>query len=472
MTLRNVVKSLLVAMTIVCLGACSESYPGLDFDHTQGHDGITNQDSWSEKTPIMVFVNEQDIFTVKTRGLGAFDNNDTLNPIKLYNSTFQVFAFRDGYYTENSIDVLKEPTDFRYYTDSCKYDIPAGFGNFLDKDNATCLLDGRYYNQGLNLYLRAEGKGLLHTSKEGDEEPEFFYSSVHQKVPFNFFAYYLDDAVIDNSISSRTKDGIAYRIELDGTQDLMCGGSKSLSKAIAQAESNDEKDRDPSNIRGVWQTLNKEDKDIIRNIGGYCTYAAHRNIHPAIEMKHLLTQLTFHAYPGDETSNRIRITGVGVKSRYKGTLTVAARNTDEVGFTPDNDRRTLYLHERSDGQTKCPPLKEEGYNVPFDESMDKDWKKRPSVDIGSSLLLPPDSLYTLYIEYDEKIPTYEGEKEPPYIKMKPLEYVLRPTTGPIFEKGHIYPVNIVIYGSQDIKVYVSIEGWKEGDDIDLDDPEQ
>ena len=321
MTLRNVVKSLLVVMTIVCLGACSESYPGLDFDHTQGHDGITNQDSWSEKTPIMVFVNEQDIFTVKTRGLGAFETDDTAKAARLENSTFYVFAFRDGHYTQSSIPALKEPTDFKWYFNATNG--PAGY---FDNDQATCLLDGTDFNKGLPLYLRPKGQGLLHTSKEGDEEPEFFYSSVHQQVPFNFFSYYIDDIVPSQVI--RDKTGISLKMEIDGSQDVMCGAAPNLLDEIRKGKKDN-----------VWSVLSADEKRTIENIGGYCAFAAHRGLHPMINMTHQLTQLKFEAYPGDESSNNITITGISVESKYKGALMVAANDVENVGFKFDEDRR-------------------------------------------------------------------------------------------------------------------------------------
>ena len=243
MTRRNVVKTLLVAMTIACLGACSESYPGLDFDHTQEHGAITSQDSWSNKTAIKVFVNEQDLFTVKTRGLGPFETDDTAKATRLSNSTFYVFAFRKGHYTQSSIPALKDPTNYKWY-----YNATNGPAGYYDTEQATCLLDGPDFYKGLPLYLRPQGKGLLHTTKEGEEEPEFFYSSVHQQVPYNFFSYYIDNIVPSQVIRDET--GISFKMEIDGTQDVMCGGAPDLLDEINKGKKDN-----------VWNSLSNDEKN-------------------------------------------------------------------------------------------------------------------------------------------------------------------------------------------------------------------
>lgn len=464
MTQRNVVKSLLVVMTAAFLGACSESYPGLEFDHSQGQNGITNQDTWSEKTPIMVFVNEQDLFTVKTRGLGPFETNDTTKATRLQNSTFHVFAFRDGQFTQSNIPALNSPTNFKWYFNATNG--PAGY---FDTEQATCLLDGPDFNKGLPLYLRPQGNGLLHASKAGDEEPEFFYSSVHQQVPYNFYSYYIDDIVPSQVIRDET--GIHFKMEIDGSQDVMCGAAPNLLDEIR----NGKKDN-------VWNTLNNDEKRTIENIGGYCAFTAHRDIHPMINMTHQLTQLKFEAYPGDASSNNITITGISVKSKYKGTLTVAARDVKEVGFKfDDKDSLYLALRDSADGKTPLPPLKE--YKVNYTEEMkDIKWYNRPKICIGSSLLLAPDSIYTLRINYKELVTHTIGSSTPELID-RHIDYTLKPPAtsmsktpdgnGFWFAPGVVYPIQIAIYGAQAFEIYANIEGWKESDKpIQLDDPDQ
>ena len=460
---RSVVKSLLVVMTIALLGACSESYPGLEFDHTQGHNGITNQDSWSEKTPIMVFVNEQDLFTVKTRGLGAFETNDTAKATRLQNSTFHVFAFRDGQYTQSNIPALNSPTNFKWYFNATNG--PAGY---YDTDQATCLLDGPDFYQGLPLYLRPQGKGQLHTTKAGDEEPEFYYSSVHQQVPYNFFSYYIDDIVPSQVIRDET--GIHFKMEIDGSQDVMCGAAPNLLDEIKKG-----------NKDNVWNTLNDDEKHTIENIGGYCAFTAHRDIHPMINMTHQLTQLKFEAYPGDASSNNIIITGITIESRYKGTLTVASRDIENVGCQFDDTKKELALRDSADGKNPLPTLKE--YKVTYTDDMkDIKWYNRPKVNIGSSLLLAPDSIFTLHIYYKEWLEHKIGGSTLT-LEDRHLTYTLKaPATqmsktpdgnGYWFAPGIVYPIQIAIYGAQKFEIYANIEGWKESDEpIQLDDPDQ
>lgn len=432
------------------LASCSESFPGIDYDKTQGKTGIENQDEWTSQTPIMVFVNDQDIFTIKTRGLGAFENNDTVNPIRLANSTFYVYAFRDTTYESGPEELRGQPDlrSWRYANNG-----PASFGP--DVDNMNCLLDGPDYNNGLPLYLHAQGSGELRTTREGvAEETTYYYSSIYPQVPFNFFAYYLDDIVPTST--HRTADRIDCDIEIDGSQDLMCGYAPDLVEEIMNGKKS-----------GIWANLNDDERRTILNVGGYCTFAAHRGIHPMVNLKHQLARLTFTAFPGDETASRIQIRGVEVESRYKGSFTVASRNLNEVGIDFSDERKPLALREQSDGVHPCEELGI--YEVPYNDSMkDQKWYNRPSVKLGSSLLLSPDTIYTLNLYWNEWISRKEGE-EPELVKhTKPIRYALSIDGG--FEAGVEYPIMIAVYGSQPIQVFANVDGWKEGDPIKLDDP--
>ena len=86
-------------------------------------------------------------------------------------------------------------------------------------------------------------------------------------------------------------------------------------------------------------------------MGNYCTFAAHRGVLPSHGHE---AQANAHAVSGlsrDESADNVVIKGISVESRYRGRLTVAARNTDETGIEFDSDRRDLELRERR--PTEC-----------------------------------------------------------------------------------------------------------------------
>ena len=457
----KIIKGVILGVTAILAVSCSESYPGMDYDQTDGKDGIHNEDTWTEQTPIMVFVNEQNIFTVRTRGVGPFETNDTANDQRLRNSTFYVCAYRSGTYS-SGLDEMKQPTDFRWYRYATNG--PSGFGP--DVAGVNCLLDGRDYNYGLPMYLYPNSSGELKTTREGEAEAEtYYYSGSYQQVPYNFSAYYLDDVEIRSV--NRSEERFSYEIAIDGSQDLMSGYAPELTRSYLESKES-----------GVWRSLNEDEQRTILNVGGYCTFAAHRGIHPMINFKHLLTRLTFEAYPGDETAGNVFIDSITVESKYSGTFTVAARQNSEVGIQFKENRKPLALREASDGVHPAEPLKQ--YSVPYDESMaDLKWYDRPKVDVGSCLLLAPDSVYTLNLYWSEMVPRTIGGAPEYVVHKDPIRYKLSaPHTelsmtddGYWFAPGVQYPILIAVYGSQPIQVYANVEGWKQSDEgIHLEDP--
>lgn len=450
---------LATSMALSFLSSCSESYPGLEYDQTEGKSTIENQDSWSEKTPIKVFVNEQEIFIVRangTRGTGAFENNDIANITRLNHSTFYALAFRDGQYTQSGIEELKNPTDFRWWAHE-KSNGPSSYKDYMVNNN--CLLDGPDYHYGLPMYLIPDGAGLLHTSRSvSQEEDEYYYSPVNQQVPYNFFAYYLDD--IRPAKINRTNESFSYEVEIDGSQDVMCGAAPNLIDEIRKG-----------NLGSKWESLSADEKRTLENIGGYCTFAANRGIHPEVKMKHLLTRMTFELYPADESASDITITAIAVESRYKGTLVVAARTIDGIGFSFTDARKQLLLRDPSDGQSPCPELTSQ--TVEYNDSMKNvAWYDRPKKTIGSSLMVAPDSIYNLYLTGVQK--KHSSLVDPDLYE--PVTFTARYTLTPPktdlskigdnywFAPGVNYPVKIAVYGLQQIKVYASVEGWKPSDE--------
>ena len=60
---KQTLNALMAAVaSLPCMIACTQSYPGLDYDI---EDGVQNTETY-DKTPIMVFVNEQNFFSIST----------------------------------------------------------------------------------------------------------------------------------------------------------------------------------------------------------------------------------------------------------------------------------------------------------------------------------------------------------------------------------------------------------------------
>ena len=476
MTLRNVVKTLMVAMTASIFGACSESYPGSEeYDHTQGLPGIKNEDTWSEQIPVMLFVNEQNVFAVKTRGAGAIEGSDTNNVKRMEQAIFHVFAFRDGLHGvfENHPNaLLNSQPNLQYYVNA-KDNVPSNLLSLIDTtNNVNCLLDGKDYKFGLPTMLKG---GQLYPRRfyKGETlDTTFYYSWVNQEVPYNFFAFHIDDIDPTNGVTEiRQADKIVYKFQIDGSQDVLYGVSDDLRNEIEKEEpervgKDDTYANYLNKVHEAWKRLSKAEKEKIYDIGGYCTFTAHRNIHPVIDMEHALTRLKFKAYAADPKAKDVTVTRVQVKSMYKATLTAAARKRSEVGIVFDSlatDRTYLTLQEVKNvgGKMTALPFESKLINYkPADEAYD--WYERTPTDLGSSLLVAPDSVYALRMEFSA--PKSDGT-----VAIGHTEVPIRlDHNGTMFEKGNEYVIQVAVYGIQEIDVKANLPGWKEHDPIVID----
>jgi len=471
------IKTGLFAIAVaIGLGACSESYPGMYYETENPLINGETPDS-STLVPLYVYVNKQSFFSVSSvrnsgmRGIGAFNpitatKDKDGNPIQLthkdsvlyYNTVFHIFSFRDGKYSSTgasySGEIANEP--------NMTWTLMASSGGTKDESKMNCLVDGYDYNAGMPTYLD-EKTGLFPTDKT-----PLYYGS-YQDVGYNFFAYNIDD--ISTASCHRDRDSIYYDLEIDGTQDVMCGFAPRLTEEVL-------------NERYSELTMTDSERQRVLNIGNYSTYAAHRNIDPYVDVYHEMSRLLFRAYPGDTTANYVTVDSIYVTCPASGKLVVAHKDPTRVGFyvNPDREKR-LYLHENpeleevtlEDGTIEerlkpCELIDSGYYHV--------EWKKgyanttlnqREYVDIGGSIILPSRQEYVITIVATQN---REGEIKrivSTYRVAAPEKEENRDADGNyVFKTGRYYTINLVVYGLQPIKVFANIEGWQEGETIIVD----
>ena len=486
MTYIKVVKTLIAVLAATAFGACSDSYPGLSYDSleqssSQGQTGTTYEGSRKS----IVLKTPQDMFSVKTqtRGMGAFDTLDADNDLRISQAPFYVFAFRDGKYEKsNNKELLSEP-DFSRWAYAKDKD-----WKVRDSLNNHCLLDGDEYNYGLKTHFKngqlvPEYNGVDYRNLGGlTGYQRFYYSSANAEVPYNFFAYYIDDIKITNLSTARQADRVAYDIEIDGSQNLMCGTSD-LRKEIEIAQGkNDTIPPEQSAIYKQWKSLSKTDSTKIKGIGGYCTFAGHRDIHPTINLKYQLARLKIECVPADTVAKKIRVTKVGIASRHKGTMTVASRNCEEVGVVWDNDIDTLFMQDikKVGDKLVSQPMAttQIQYNPTIDEPIiafnkaqknidaEQNWDKSTVTPLGSSLMVVPADSYILgmNLEMEGK----DGNTIHGYAKY-PVVLMDDPWT---FRAGFEYNVKVLVYGLQEIAIIARPGFWKQGGTIEIDPDKQ
>lgn len=473
---------------LAALSSCNDSYPGLNYDY--GGDKITNNETY-DKTPIMVFVNKQNFFSVSAtrsgvpgRGTGPF-TEENIGTDKYTNARFYIYAFRKETYRTNLDPGLTKEPDLTYTRLST--------GGPEDEYALNCLVDGKEYGYGMPAKLTDDRVGsfdlLYKKDTEGgepedtvagsgdyDSDEQLYYSYKYQNVGYNFFTYYIDNLKGEENsrdyiVPNRTADAVSYNITIDGTQDIMCGSAPDLTASMfGEGESK------PYNFN-----LTKEERDVIigQGGGGYSTFAAHRGVYPIVDMKHQLAMLNFKAYPGDERCKDITITAIKVKAPKKGTLTVAARKKEEIGFVPDTDSEGFFeLTEESENGAECENLKPIQMAWPYDDKDNKApdiYADREETKIGGAMMLPQQGSYQVELHFTQMKRDGDGN----YTESQPLvaTYTIEAPTADeagekMFRKGYRYNIYIVVYGLQPIKMAASIEGWHAADTlvVDPDDP--
>lgn len=468
---------------LAALSSCNDSYPGLNYDY--GGDKITNNETY-DKTPIMVFVNKQNFFSVSaTRsgdgdsGSGPFVNGDDE---KYSKSRFYIYAFRAKSDVGGMVELKSEPDlSVTRYAD-------ANTGN--NENELHCLLDGADYNYGMPAYLTTDRVGSFDFDMTNIKDEAVYYSSKYQDVGYNFFSYYIDnldaggvDAATGNKLNNphRDKDRVYYDLVIDGTQDIMCGRAPDLK----------------ADMFGTGKTydvsLTTEEKNKVISIDGYSTFAAHRGVYPIVDMKHQLTQLNFKAYPGDEKCENIVITGITVHAVNTGILTVASRDKNKVGFTPsDNPPVGLQLREASENGEPCKPIDKESdkYRLKWDRSelfetvngkeQLKNIFNRPSMKIGGSMMVPPAESYQIDLHFKQEIKDKDGNIIETKDNLK-SSYTIKAPEGSAnlaedgtfkFMNGYKYDIHIAVYGLREIQMTANIDDWKNGGEIIInpDDP--
>ena len=273
---------------------------------------------------------------------------------------------------------------------------------------------------------------------------------------YDFWGYRLDDCEL--GALSKDDEQISVPFTLDGSQDIMVG----------KAELTGEQETYLKNLVES-EEITRETKDgIIERM--YSAYAARNGVQPNITFKHLLTRLTFQAQARTKDAcdpdEGVRIEKVMIKSKYKGTLTLAY--TDAVTtitnykdqIQVDDDMKELYLKDKvkdADGNlTELTPV------IP---TWDDEHNKANKVDIGESIMIPAADEYELifYLKQYKKTST-DGQLVPiPY----EMPYTLHAPNSLSFEQGTSYNVLVTINGLEKIEITTTLEHWNDGGDINI-----
>lgn len=341
-------------------------------------------------------------------GSGAFDAErpDSMRTAQWANAEFHILGIRNA-----------EDADYSVSRES---------------DSTMCIVDNAAARvTDLNSLM------LTFNTVEGDEPVNYYYSNDHPLNKFNFYAYYIDN--LEKPTLNRDNDRISFDIEIDGSQDILTGHAELTKRQQNRINAHEEKD----------SLLNHY----------YSTYTATRDIFPVVNLDHQLVRLKFFIYPGDADASRMTVHSIRIYTHYKGTLTVAHRDMNEIGAVWDRQKTWLTLRDEGDSLV----LATDKYCVPFEEGDEnKSIYERTGMQVGESLLVPPATSYTIEVS---TIETGSDGTSTPYV----TEYVIE--NQDLFKANYEYRIRIGLYGPEELSVDAILTGWAAGGEVitDMDD---
>lgn len=439
----DMIRNWLVGLGSLALFACSGStYIGEVVEEEEA--------PLSGPVPIVLSLGMSD-FEILTRGNGEVNNG---NDASFWNKVrFYVYAFNKNPDTDLSV--------------------PWSEGN-----QTSCLLDGNRSMkagdgatvQGKEVGIRKENSNLLIYYPD-EESYVIYYNMDEVNMPYNFFAYYLDDW---QGECHREKDRIYYDVELDGRRDFM--------SAFA----------DPYVQQEKFEGNPYKDKILDR---AFSAYSANHGLNPVFQLQHHLALFRFVVCRPDENQfdvpaldPSLAVKKIEVESDIKGRFTVAVSqplSTDPEfphrGISFDvSGQRTEYLElKKKDGTplgddvwctvADCPMYNDTDI-TPEDKKnfryvlgkVDKDDKS----DSGSSLLLAPADVYNARIT----LTTEKGLTDEKYA-VADVELVNMHDTR-TFEPGKAYTIYLTVNSLSDITLQVEVGDWENGGNVDLNPDEE
>ena len=439
-----------ICLAVVLFTGCKSDYPDIEYD---GDLGKVEFEDFSLPIPIMVAIDDP-LYENITRGIGALSN---LEDKRAFDS-LRVYAF----YSPKGVMEVYDHTDYSVCMDS------------RDDENIYCLIDDAD-NAGIGHGKRARMNYDAPSILEWTDNDNVYYSTNYPQARFRFFAYHVDDAADMGKAPRREADHVAYDVEIDGTQDLMCSYAQPTSEQMAEFDNL----TSPSN------------KDFVNNLEryAYSTVSASRELIPVFTMKHQMAYLRLFLKAErvldelDPQIDKMRVENVIIRGvQYKGEFVVAAEDPSRLGVTYSDATKDFYLPVKvktndegqiitdatgkritvsSDEEGKVMAGDVVGLNprlIPTEEEQE----------LGMGFLFPPAERYSLLL----KCKVLTGKINPSTGKEVEVEYnrsfELVFPDGSSFEAGHQYRVSVKVYGPRDVRLQMGNIEWKDGEDVDID----
>lgn len=336
-----------------------------------------------------------------------------------------------------------------------------GLARYVSPDGQTTTLDGAVFdNEKFNAPV---GEASAEAKTQSGKIAYYPVSG-----NFDFWGYRVDDAaqgtpyMVDAEGNTTTDETEAVKrvvdVKIDGSQDIMTGKAALVNGDV------DKLGAYPENY--------------------YSAYAARKEVQPNISFNHNLTRFTFEVRAGSkgtcgqiangDVADAVRVTGISVKSKTDGKLTVAytADNAPEsVLEFPGNFEdvaSALKLKQRSvAGATDHNVALEDLQEVPLTWGT-QEADKADVIPVGEALLVAPgETEYPFTVDLKQVVKTNEDGTTDELKLQQNTKIVMDGTKT--FEAGKSYKVTITVYGVERIVVTATLVPWQDGGSIDIDD---
>lgn len=288
------------------------------------------------------------------------------------------------------------------------------------RDAQSVLLDNRQATLSKeDFYLRWSDGGV-----------RYYPNQARFKERYDFFAYYLDDAV--KAGRSTADETAKLRISVDGTQDIMVA-------------------------RGDNSTPSTKLRSYM-----FSYYTARENVIPVFHFKHCMTCLDFKIQNGVSGEYNYRITVQGIKF-YTHTaldLTYAAKDSLNLGVSPCSDADRVLVSLKGEGGTEFP---RDHYVLQTRSSASQ---KQTVIPIGGNMLVHPsmEASSTVVLAVDE-IRLDESGKPVGSTNSSNVTVTIYHPNG--LKAGSRYTVSLTLSGNMSVSASVAMTPWTDAGNIDL-----
>lgn len=456
----NKIKLILLISLPVLLWACEESYPSINEILPEHPDEVYPKEGEENlRVPIMPSMSDPQ-FSVVTRGGGVFESWDK-DPDRWKQAIFHLFAYSSPNKYNPSPANMTDRNDHQT-------DPNMNLGT-------SCLL----YDRTMRITNRI-GDVQLFTTPDALNEYKFYYPINEQNRKYKFYCYYADDAAGDLEYSS---DTLGVPITIDGYQDIM--------HSFAY-HTKEEYNKFISNLDTTHQATKVLTGGGMDNML-YSTTSGHRGINPIFRINHMMSRFNIKVQgAGSEDGSiadgdyrNVVITGVEIKSPYRGHLTIANdRWTEETYLQALNDRHVLWwdtithyipLRMFTDSLTGARSSLYNDVNFPLKPGASHfTLKDKNPRDLGESMVLPAVKklrvrLKSFYLNLVNDQGRLSLQPNQPVVYESPEYDVQLRDPSQSFEPGKEYTIAIYVYGIQTISIRAVLQDeWKEGGQIDID----